>query len=293
MTAIITADRFPHHPASVPNELKNTQEERWVLCDEYKVPLIAMVNGACYAASSTNPDTWRSYETALTAFLENEHFAGIGRVIAEDEDYCGVDLDRCLDPATGEISPWAATIVERLDSYAEISPSLTGVKIWIKAPGMKTAYKKPGLEVYPRGRYFTVTGLALNDKITPISVRGDELSALIEEEFPKVDRDRTPYNGPERILDLDDFLERADAAVFAVVSDGAADRKYRIRCPWLDEHSDGDESGTYTGQYENGALFFSCWHSHCARRAWREFRHHVESVTFLGRAPRARRGRLR
>src|SRR5215203_2086982 len=252
MTAITTTDRFPHHPENVPEELKGG--ERWVTCDEYKVPLIAIENGTCFAASSTNVETWRLYETALQTWQENEHVAGIGRVIAEDEDYVGVDLDDCVDPATGEISPWAATIVERLDSYAEISPSLTGVKIWVKVPEMKTAYKKPGLEVYPRGRYFTVTGLVLNGKITPISVRGDELSALIEEEFPKVDRDRTPYDGFERVLDLDDFLERADVAVFAVVSDGAAERKYRIRCPWLDEHSDGDGSGTYTGQYENGAL---------------------------------------
>ena len=93
-------------------------------------------------------------------------------------------------------------------------------------------------------------------------------------------------------MDLDEFLERADVTVFTVASDGAAERKYRIRCPWVDEHTDGDESGTYCGQYENGALFFSCWHSHCARRAWREFRHYVETMMFLGRAPRGT-GRLR
>jgi hypothetical protein len=80
--------------------------------------------------------------------------------------------------------------------------------------------------------------------------------------------------------------------VFDVASDGAAERKYRIRCPWLAEHSDGDESGTYTGQYENGALFFVCHHAHCGRRRWREFRHHVEAIAFLGRAPRGT-GRLR
>jgi putative DNA primase/helicase len=91
-------------------------------------------NGACFAASSTNADTWRSYETALKAYSDNEHIAGIGRVIADDEDYVGVDLDDCLDPETGELSARAGAIVARLDSYAEISPSLTGIKIWVSAP---------------------------------------------------------------------------------------------------------------------------------------------------------------
>src|ERR671926_1365459 len=148
-TSITTTTRFPHHPENVPDELKN--DERWVLCDEYKVPLIAIESGACFAASSTDSDTWRSYETALRAFTENEHFNGIGRVIESAEEYVGVDLDDCLDPETGEITPWAKKILDQLDSYSEISPSLTGVKIWVKAPEVMRAYKKPGLECYPRG----------------------------------------------------------------------------------------------------------------------------------------------
>ena len=290
MDTSITTPRFPHHPENVPAALK--VGDVWVTCDEYKVPLIAIENGAVFAASSTNPETWRSYETALATWQNNDHIVGVGRTITENEEFVGVDLDDCINPETGELSPWAATLVDRLDSYTEISPSLTGVKIWVKAPELRTAYKKPRLEIYPRGRYFTVTGRLLGGKFVPLSLRGDELAAIIEEEFPKVDRDYTPYDGPDRILDLDEFLERADVTVFEVASDGAAERKYRISCPWVHEHSGGDESGTYTGQYENGALFFNCWHSHCARRAWREFRHYVETMMFLGRAPRGT-GRLR
>jgi|SRR5215216_1290187 len=294
MGTTITTPRFPHHPENVPAELK--VGDVWVTCDEYKAPLIAIKSGTVFAASSTDSNTWRTYETALATHSDNEHISGIGRVIAADEDYVGIDLDDCLDPDTGDLTPWANTIITRLNSYSEISPSLTGVKIWTKAPGTNTAYKKPGLEIYSRGRYFTVTGLPLNGHRAPIAVRGDELAAIIEEEFPKVDRDRSPYDGPARVLDLDEFLERAAVPVFAVLSDGAAERKYRIRCPWLDEHSDSDETGTYVGQYPDGALFFACWHSHCARRAWREFRAQLNPVAFLGRPSRSkcqRGGRLR
>jgi len=289
----ITTDKFPHHPDNVPNELK--AGERWVTCDEYKVPLIAIENGACFAASSTNPETWRSYETALATWQENEHITGLGRVICDDEDYVGVDLDDCVEPETGELAPWAATIVARLDSYTEVSPSLKGVKIWVRAPELTTAYKKPELEIYPARRYFTVTGLTFGTTHV-IRTAGETLAAIIEEEFPKVDRGRSPYNGPDRVLDLEEFLERANVEVFSVLSDGAAERKYRILCPWLDEHSDGDDTGTYCGQYDNGALFFACWHSHCSARRWREFRALLNPVVFLGRPSRSkcvRGGRLR
>src|SRR5215217_3253565 len=291
----ITTPRFPHYAENVPDELK--AGERWVCCDEYKVPLIAIENGAVFAASSTNPETWRSYEMALATWQNNDHIVGLGRTIAEDEDFVGVDLDDCINPETGELSPWAATLVDRLDSYTEISPSLTGVKIWVKAPELRTAYKKPGMAIYTRWRYFTVIGRLLGGKFVPLSLRGDELAAIIEEEFPKIDRDYTPYNGPDRILDLDEFLERADVTVFEVASDGAAERKYRIRCPWVHEHTGGDESGTYTGQYENGALFFACHHAHCAGRSWSEFRALLNPVVYLGRPSRSKAcrggGRLR
>jgi len=287
-------DRFPHFSENVPGELKIG--ERWVTCDEWKVPLVPIPNGTVYAASSTDPDTWRPYHTALETWQENEYIAGIGRIIADDDDYVGVDLDACLDPTSGMLSSWASTIVSRLESYTEVSPSLKGVKIWVKAPELKTAYKKPGLEVYPRGRYFTVTGLPLNEAVKEVASRESELAELIREEFPKVARDRTPYDGPEHVLDLDEFLERAGVEILAVLSDGAAERKYRIRCPWLSEHTDEDDTGTYCGQYDNGALFFACWHAHCSARRWREFRSLLNPAAFLGRPSRSkcvRGGRLR
>jgi hypothetical protein len=292
MTSPITTPRFPHHPENVPDELK--VGEVWVTCDEWKAPLIPIPSGAVFAAKSTDPDTWRDYDTALKTFVENEHIAGIGRVLVEDEDYAGVDLDDCLDPDTGELTQWAATILRRLSSYAEISPSLSGIKIWVRAPKLKTSYKKPGLEIYPARRYFTVTGRVFGDQgpYDTIVDASDELATIIEEEFPKVDRDRTPYGGPERVLDLGELLERSDIEVFTELSDGSAERKYAVRCPWAEEHTGGDVSGTYCGQYENGALFFVCYHSHCSKRRWRQFRYNLESLIYLGRPPRTG-GRLR
>src|SRR5215213_83896 len=177
MISTYTPTRFAHQPDNVPDELK--ADETWVCCDESKVPLIATRGGAAYAASSTDSNTWCSYEDAYAAWLENEwSYAGVGRVIRTEEDLVGVDLDKCLNTDTGEITPWAQSIIDRLDSYAEISPSLAGVKIWVKAPNITRAHVKPGLEIYPRGRYFTVTGLALGD-VKDIAAPRDELAAIV------------------------------------------------------------------------------------------------------------------
>jgi hypothetical protein len=291
MTSTYAPPRFEHHPENVPEELKTGAS--WVCCDEEKVPLVATASGAVYAASSTDPDTWRSHEEAYIAWRDNEwSFAGVGRVILAEEDIVGVDLDKCLDLETGEITPWATQVIERLDSYAEVSPSLTGVKIWVKAPTITRAHVKPGLEVYPRGRYFTVTGLALGEARS-IESRDEELAQIVAEEFPRVDRDRTPYDGPRRVLDLLDYLEKANIAIFAERSDGTAERVYNIRCPWAEEHTDGDESGTRVGQYADGATFFRCEHAHCREiREWRQFRAECDPIVYLGRRRRAR-GRLR
>jgi len=287
---MLNAVRFEHRPENVPAELKIG--DRWVLCDEYKVPLVALRSGACYAASSTDPDTWREYETAFEAWHGNEwSFAGIGRVITENEDYAGVDLDNVLDSETGEITPWATRILERLKSYAEISPSGRGVKVWVIAPEITRSYKKPGLEIYSKSRYFTVTGNVLGPP-RKIAERSDELSRIISEEFPRVDRDRRPYDGPLRVLDLENYLERAGIEIFTEMSDGTAERKYAVLCPWADEHTTNPYGGTLAGQYADGATFFYCYHSHCTDRRWRAFKAYCDAVIY-GTRVRCFSGRLR
>jgi putative DNA primase/helicase len=84
-------------------------------------------------ASTTSPHDWSDYATVIRT-LENgsEEFAGIGFVFCTDDPYVGVDLDNCLEG--GAVKPWARALIERFsDTYAEISPSGKGVKIFAKA----------------------------------------------------------------------------------------------------------------------------------------------------------------
>jgi putative DNA primase/helicase len=58
---------------------------------------------------------------------------GIGFVFTESDPFCGVDLDACVDPKTGEIASWASEIVRELNSYTAFSPSGTGLHVLLRA----------------------------------------------------------------------------------------------------------------------------------------------------------------
>lgn len=118
-------------------------------------------------ASSTDPATWISYGDAVAALgAQPGRFAGIGFVFSADDPYTGIDFDQCL--RDGKLKPWVSPIIAALgDSYMEVSPSGSGVKVWVKATlkgtGTKRSYQDGAIEIYDRGRFFTVTGQALND----------------------------------------------------------------------------------------------------------------------------------
>jgi hypothetical protein len=53
-------------------------------------------------------------------------------------------------------------------------------------------------------------------------------------------------------------------------------------CPWAEEHTGGDTSGTRIGQYPDGALWFHCEHAHCAEREWEQIRERLEPGCYDG-----------
>jgi AAA domain len=133
-------------------------------------------------ASSTNPETWANYEDAVRA-CKKYGYGGIGFVFTPEDDLCGVDLDLCLDPETGEIEGWAQEVIEELDSYTEISPSGTGVHILVRGELPAGRNRKGRFEAYDRGRYFTVTGKHLPGSPQSIESRQEELRSVVRRVF--------------------------------------------------------------------------------------------------------------
>lgn len=135
--------RVAAHRAQPPSELVALR--RWIR-HEAKVP--KRVYGG--NASSTNPATWASYDSARGSSVGD----GLGFVFAGD-GIAGIDLDGCLSDSG--LEPWAAEIVNAcLGTYIEVSPSGRGLHIF--GLGTVGAGRRLGpIEVYDRARYFTVT----------------------------------------------------------------------------------------------------------------------------------------
>src|SRR5829696_5480409 len=136
-------------------------------------------------AESTNPKTWASYEKAVRVCKDNG-YEGIGFVFTPDDSRCGLDLDKCLDPGTGEIEGWAQEVIEELDSYTEISPSGTGVHILVRGELRSGRNRKGRFEAYDRGRYFTVTGKHLAGTPQAIECRQEQLRGVVRRVFGEV-----------------------------------------------------------------------------------------------------------
>ena len=216
-------DRKPVAPAplwdEIPDELR--AERRWVLWRLQwkgnrngggkwdKVP--HQSNGAC--AKSNTPDTWGTFEEVQAGYSRGE-FDGIGFMLGEG--FVGIDLDDVRDRDTGAITaPWAEELIEGASTYAEVSPSGTGIKLFGHGtwPGNWNKKAHPSgsgeIEVYDSGRFFCVTG-------NPASARpvGDFKSALggLLELFPEVAPNTIPQEPGVTELSNTDLIERARRA---------------------------------------------------------------------------------
>jgi hypothetical protein len=86
-------------------------------------------------ASTTDPDTWSNYSTALAAVQANAG-DGLTYMLSESDPYAAIDIDNCRDVRTGSIDIWAQNFLDTgRHSYSEITPSGTGCRIWGLANG--------------------------------------------------------------------------------------------------------------------------------------------------------------
>ena len=162
---------------AVPQELRSLN--RWVLWkfvqkerkDGTKVWTKMPITRTGRAASSTDDSTWCSFDEIQDAdlFGATPH-DGIGVTFNGSDQLVGIDLDDCID-VLGNYSLLAQQVLDRIPGYAEVSPSGTGIKLWTRAlcDAHKTSEGAPdAVEIYPHGRYFTVTGMAVDTWQPPV-----------------------------------------------------------------------------------------------------------------------------
>ena len=157
-------------PQNIPNELK--AKRQWVgftFKDKpgaKKPAKIPMNPHTLKYGSSTDPSTWSTFPQAIQLMRIN-NWDGVGFVFAND--YIGIDLDNCV---TGDIiNQFATDVLKHCSSYAEFSPSKTGVHIIGKGK-LPKALATPEIEIYTQGRFFTMTGNVINGyrSVKPVDV---------------------------------------------------------------------------------------------------------------------------
>ena len=141
-------------------------------------------------AKVNDPATWVNFDEALGA-LQGDQFNGVGFVFT-GTPFVGVDIDACVDPATGEILSEALDALQILNSYTELSQSWGGFHIIVEGQLPKGRRRNGKFEMYGDGspRFFAMTGNLWGNYR---EVRADQ-GAIDEVHRKYIDRDSDRQN---------------------------------------------------------------------------------------------------
>ncbi len=169
-------------------------------------------------AKSNDASTWSPYEDVQIAYLgPAADWDGVGFCLDSTRfALVGWDFDKCI--ADGKLDPQIEAWVRRLDSYTEISPSSTGLRVLVRGKKPPQDCRNGHNEVYADGRYLTITGNRWAD--SPPDIREnqaaiDEVHAeLFAERRAKRERSRNQAKPAPGNINLDDkeLLDKARAA---------------------------------------------------------------------------------
>lgn len=205
--------------------------------DRRKVPFDART---WQPASTTDASTWCDFATAESAIAG---FSGLGFVFAESDGLFGVDLDGCRDPQSGAVAEWARELITELGTYAEISPSETGVKLYGRgwsgrgrkrqlAECQPVGGKLPAIEVYASGRYFAFTGRAVDGVPNDVTECGAAMRAIYGRFWPE--QSAAPMPSTSRPIATNDLQRRAAAYLAtvepAISGQGGHNTTFRAAC---------------------------------------------------------------
>jgi hypothetical protein len=146
------------------------------------------------------PANWINFAEAKKAYLDGLRlpdghkckFDGLGFFISREKgaklDIYAVDLDHCINPDTGAVDQWARDLLDRMNSYSEISPSGTGIHVFLKGmlpEGSKNTNDqmkdKNRVEVFVNKHHITITGKRLESHPATIEDRSEIIAAIYNE----------------------------------------------------------------------------------------------------------------
>jgi putative DNA primase/helicase len=137
-------------------------------------------------ARNNRPKTWGTYAEALKAYRAG-NADGIGFNLM-GSGIAAFDIDDCRDPITGNIAAEAQTLVDRTESYTEITVSGTGLRVIGEACGAEVHRKQSlpdsavSVESYrDTARYIVVTGNPLSGTSPHLANIDNHIDAVVAE----------------------------------------------------------------------------------------------------------------
>jgi hypothetical protein len=146
------------------------------------------------------------------AAWKSGHYSGIGFVFSAEDDIVGIDLDKCRNPQTGQVEPWAQAVIDKFATYSEVSPSGRGIHLYLRGKLPAGPRKKGHIEVYESARYFTVTGEHIPSTPATLERRQEDLGQFFNDVFGGSTSKPSPDRSGATTLDDATVLSKARKA---------------------------------------------------------------------------------
>lgn len=238
-----------------------------------KIPAYA-TTGKNRSGAQGSPDDLANlvtFDEAMKAFRRNNRFAGLGFATLPEFGITALDFDHCVDG--GVIRPDVLT--EVVNTYAEISPSGSGVRAVILGTSTDGKNHTAGFELFHSKGFVTVTGNQIENDYFELGMPLQQLDTPTREKLERMAGSKVRDEGSKQ--------RRADPIIEAFKRAGLYERdmgrgKHSVGCPFNDDHSDperepGDGDTVIQEAHFNGydRTIIHCSHSHCADRTQRDF----------------------
>lgn len=197
------------------------QRTQWLLAapdarGDLKVPSSINVHGELTAGSSTNRETWLTFDRAV------EHAKrlnlGLGYVLAFDDPFTCIDLDvKNIHNAPDKPDDWTTDariqfftrMLHGFDTYTERSQSGQGLHLWCRGK-IGNGLKRDGVELYSQERFIACTGDVFLER--PIQERQEFLSNMVTQMREQQERATALIEVQEEDADAEIYERAAHAA---------------------------------------------------------------------------------
>lgn len=222
-------------PQNIPSELKELN--RWAVWvpiknEDGKIQKPPVNPRTGKFAKTNDPSTWVNFKEALEAYKNGEKYGGVSFALSEKDSIVGVDIDNCVINGKVDSAIWED--IKAIDSYTELSPSRTGIRIFAKGKLPCGGKHKGNIEIYESGKFLTVTGFHLPGTPLTINERHEEITQFFEKHFG-VEETYNPEVVPVPFKNDEELLETALNA-----ANGDKFRKLFVDGDWSDYPSQSE-----------------------------------------------------